>query len=382
MGSIVKRQGKRGTLYYYKFIDLNGIQRMWAAGSRRKDAEAYRLDIDRQLAEGRFEKQQDIHFTDFSRQWLSDYAAIKVKPRTYDDYEQVIRIHLQPYFGKSLLRNISPRHVQSYIADKMQEGLSPRTVNKSIAVLKMMMKHAIKWGVLGESPARFAERPRQPRKEMDFLGPDEVRRFLMAASPEYQALFTTAVLTGARQGEILALRCGDVDLGRRIIYIRRTYHPQYGFSEPKTKSSERPIVISSKLVRIIARHLADTEGDPGDLLFRNRAGGPISHQNMMNREFYPALKRAAVRRIRFHDLRHTYAALMISLGENIKFIQKQMGHASLTTTMDTYGHLLPEVSEGFGERLDSLVYPRKNSSDDKNDKGQSLFSVVDGVTGG
>ncbi|MBU4392535.1 MAG: site-specific integrase [Actinobacteria bacterium] len=382
MGSIIKRQGKRGPLYYYKFIDLNGFQRMWAAGNRRKDAEAYKLHIDRQLAEGNFEKQQDIHFTDFSRKWLSNYAAIKVKPRTYDDYEQVIRIHLQPFFGKSLLRNISPRHVQSYIADKMQEGLSPRTVNKSITVLKMMMNHAIRWGFLGESPARFAERPRQPRKEMDFLGSDEVRRFLVAASPEYHALFATAVLTGARQGEILAIRRGNVDLEKRIIYIRRTYHPKHGFSEPKTKSSERPIVISSKLERTITRHLANTEGDPGDLLFRNRAGGPINHRNMMTREFYPALNRAGVRRIRFHDLRHTYAALMISLGENIKFIQKQLGHASLTTTMDTYGHLLPEVSKGFGDRLDSLVYPKKNGSEGKNNEGQSLFSIVDGISGG
>ena len=141
-------------------------------------------------------------------------------------------------------------------------------------------------------------------------------------------------------------------------------------------------MISLKLERVIARHLADTEGDSGDLLFKNRVGGPISHQNMMNREFYPALERAGVRRIRFHDLRHTYAALMISLGENIKFIQKQMGHASLTTTMDTYGHLLPEVSEGFSDRLDSLVYPRENSSDDKNDEGKSLFSIVDGTSGG
>ena len=374
MGSIIKRQGKRGTLYYYKFIDLNGNQRMWAAGKRRKDAEACKLKIDTQLAEGTFEKQQDIYFTDFARIWLSDCAAIRVKPRTYDDYEQVIRNHLQPFFRKTLLRSIALRHVQSFIADKIQEGLSPRTVNKSITVLKMMMNHAIRMGFLRESPARFAERPRQPRKEMDFFRPDEVRRFLTAATPEYQTLFATAVLTGARQGEILAIRREDVDLEKRIVYIRRTYHPQYGFSEPKTKYSERPIVISSILATAIARHLEDTEGDPGDLLFSNKAGGPINYHNMMTREFYPALKRADVRRIRFHDLRHTYAALMISLGLNIKFIQKQLGHASITTTMDTYGHLLPEVSEGFGDRLDSLVYPSNNGSEGKDDEGKSCFS--------
>ena len=256
MGSIIKRQGKRGTLYYYKFIDLNGNQRMQAAGKRRKVAEAYKLKIDTQLAEGTLEKQQDIYFNELVGIWLSDYAEIKVKPRTYDDYEQVIRNHLTPYFGKSLLRNISPRHVQMFVAGKIQEGFSPRTVNKTITVFKMMMKHAIIWDYLTENPANFAERPRQPRKEMDFLGPDEIRSFLLAASPEYQPLFATAVFSGARQGEILAIRRGDVDLEKSVIHIRRTYDPKHGFSEPKTKYSERSIVISPMLAGIIASTLS------------------------------------------------------------------------------------------------------------------------------
>jgi integrase len=219
-----------------------------------------------------------------------------------------------------------------------------------------MFKHAIRWGYLTDDPARFAEKPREAKKEMEYLTPDEVRRFLEAANPEFYPLFATAVLTGARQGEILALRRSDVDLKRRVMFIHRSYHPQYGFSEPKTKSGTRAIVISGELTMILDEYMEKNDRQPGDLVFQNKAGNPVDPQNMMTREFHPALERAGVKPIRFHDLRHTYAALIIALGENIKFIQRQLGHASLTTTMDTYGHLLPEVSEGFGDRLDSLLF--------------------------
>jgi len=94
-------------------------------------------------------------------------------------------------------------------------------------------------------------------------------------------------------------------------------------------------------------------------MFTNRAGNPIDGTNLLALEFHPTLERAGLRRVRFHDLRHTYAALQIELDENFKFIQQQMGHASITTTMDLYGHLMPEASEGAGQRLDALVFSKK-----------------------
>jgi len=97
------------------------------------------------------------------------------------------------------------------------------------------------------------------------------------------------------------------------------------------------------------------DGNADDLVFRNSAGGPLNGQNLVTRVFYPALEAAGVKRVRFHDLRHTYAALMISMGANIKLIQRQMGHASIQTTLDRYGHLLPDVTDGVGERLDEIV---------------------------
>ena len=361
MAFIVKRETQKGSIRYdVVFVDHNGKRRQRVGGSRWADAEALRKRLERELADGTYgNKLEEITFADFSKKWLEEYAELKVKPRTYADYEQVVQKHLNPFFGKMLLSNIKPGNIQEYVSRKAKENLSPRTVNKTITVLKMIMKRAVIWEYLKDNPARFTESLKEEKNEMEFLKPDEIRRFLSAASPEYYPLFAAAVLTGCRQGELMGLRWSDVDLEQGVIYIRRTYHPQFGFGKPKTKMGERAIVISPELVNILQTHRQQQHGKARDLVFQNKAGGPINHQNMMTRQFYPTLELAGLRRIRFHDLRHTYAALMISMGENIKFIQKQLGHASLITTMDTYGHLLPEVSQGFGKRLDTLVFSDK-----------------------
>jgi integrase len=249
--------------------------------------------------------------------------------------------------------------VQEYVTEKSTSWLSPRTVNKTITVLKLIFKHAVVWGFLKENPARFVERPREKRREMDYLTPDEVRRLLEASSPEFYPLFSTAVLTGARQGELLALKWGDVDLEQGVMYVRRSHHPEHGFVEPKSAKSSRAICLSPELVRILAIHKVRTNGSADRLVFPNTVGKPMLHQNLVRRELHPTLERAGIKRVRFHDLRHTHAAMMISLGENIKFIQTQMGHSTISTTLDRYGHLLPEASEGVGRRLDALVFSER-----------------------
>jgi integrase len=211
---------------------------------------------------------------------------------------------------------------------------------------------------------------------MEYLRPDEIRRFLAASPPEFYALFPTAVLTGARQGELLGLKRGDVDPERGLIFIRRTFHPSYGFVEPKSDYSRRAIKMSPELVEILRAHLECISGDADSLVFPNNAGHPHSHQNLVTRTFHPTLERAGLRKIRFHDLRHTYAAPMISLDANPKVLQRQMGHSSIRVTMDTYGHLIPDVCDNRAwAGLDGLIF-RDNiiplSRDDGEDSGDDL----------
>jgi len=144
----------------------------------------------------------------------------------------------------------------------------------------------------------------------------------------------------------------------KVIRVRRSYHPTHGFSSTKSERGERTVVLSPDLAEVLAHHKATTGGGTDDLVFRNKAGNPFDYHNVEKREFFKALDQAGLRRIRFHDLRHTHAALMIAIdGFNVKFLQRQMGHADIGTTMNTYGHLIPEVSNGVGENLDKMIYP-------------------------
>ncbi len=355
MGYIASKRGKDGKPRYYAvYKDRAGKRRWEAAGRYKKDAVSLLKRRESEVRTG--VKPDDITFSEFADKWLCEYAAAHVKPRTFDHYESAIRTHLKPVFGEYRLKDICPEQVDAFKAAKLREGKAPATINKLLVILGAIMKRAVVWRYIRENPVQYVSRVKQNHREMDYLTPDEIRRLLEDASPEYRPLFATAVLTGARQGELLALRWGDLDLERRILYIRRTYYPGHGFTEPKSANGRRAIKISPELAAILREHKEATGGGGGDLIFDNGTGNPIDATNMLAREFRPALERAGLRQVRFHDLRHTYAALQTASGENFKFIQQQMGHASITTTMDLYGHLLPEASEGAGERLDALVF--------------------------
>ena len=185
--------------------------------------------------------------------------------------------------------------------------------------------------------------------------PEEIRLFLENVNSNYYTLFLTAVMTGMRRGELLALQWGDIDWNSNQISIRRSIYRGEFFS-PKSKNSIRRIVVTPILRQALEQHRLLGKKSELGLIFSNKNGLPLNPENLIKREFHSALDRAGLRRIRFHDLRHSYASLLISQGENIKFIQSQLGHSSAKTTLDRYGHLMPNLENDAARRLDETVF--------------------------
>jgi len=183
-----------------------------------------------------------------------------------------------------------------------------------------------------------------------------VRLYLEHAGAAFYPLALFAVTTGMRIGEILAVRWSDVNWATNQIHVQRSLNDQRKFDEPKSKNSVRRINMSPTLISALKRHQLKSAPNEFDLVFCNSVGKPLNRINVVMREFKPALRRAGLRSIRFHDLRHTFASLLIHQGENIKYIQSQMGHASAQITWDRYGHLMPEVDHGAGQRLDEAIF--------------------------
>lgn len=380
-GSIVWHCSKCGNLTrgscehpgarYYAVYAL-GVKRKWeAAGRNKKDAERRLTEILAGIHQGTYSPPKKILFKDFTETWLKDSAGLK--PTTLQFYRTLVKTHLAPAFGSLALHQISPQLIKSFQSRCLNEkGLSPKTTNSLLTTLKTVLNYAEWSGHIRENPAKRVKPVRVNRKEMEFLTPEKIRLLLDHSDEPAKTLFQTAVLTGVRIGELLALQWGDIDWHSDVIHVCRTLYfrfwrdnsaenanreeRKWAFSTPKSRNSSRTIRMSPKLREALELHRLVAPVSPHDLVFCTSKGTPINPRNLVRREFLPALSRAGLRRIRFHDLRHTYTTLLIAQGENVKFIQSQLGHASIETTLDRYGHLLPDAGKDVGARLDALVF--------------------------
>ncbi|MEW6410912.1 MAG: site-specific integrase [Candidatus Zixiibacteriota bacterium] len=350
-GSVVLRSDT-----WYAVYRDGGTQRWERAGGSKRAAEKLLAKRMNQINSGTYQECEKILFEEFAAKWLSDYAKISVKRSTYIGYKSIVRLHLNPRFGKMFLHRISTSDIQKFVSEKItKEKQSPKSVVNILVPFKEMFKHAVIWGYIKRDPSLYVKRPRVEQEEMDFLTPEEIRIFLENVNPVHYTLFLTAVMTGMRRGELLALQWGDIDWNSSEISIRRSIF-RGEFIKPKTKNSIRRIVMSPVLRQALEQHRFIGRASEMDLVFSNENGSSLDPENLIKREFHPALDRAGLRRIRFHDLRHTYASLLISQGENIKFIQSQLGHASAKTTLDRYGHLMPNLENDAARRLDKTVF--------------------------
>jgi integrase len=275
-----------------------------------------------------------------------------MKESTVVGYRSRLKIHIIPFFGRTRLGDITLPHVRELVKAVLAKELSPKTVLHVVVTLKLMFKHAVQWGYLDANPAQYVERPRGEEKGMEVFTPPEIRRLLDHAEEPLRTLLLCAVLTGMRRGELLGLKWEDIDFGGNRIHVRRALW-RGKFVAPKSRRSRRVIDMAATLKGALSRLSSRFRGD---LVFCSKEGTPLDPDNLMHREFPRVLRRAGLRRIRFHDLRHTHASLLIAQGAHPKYIQVQLGHASIQTTLDRYGHLMPDVHEAEARKLDQLVF--------------------------
>lgn len=311
-----------------------------------------------------------ITTADYLEQWL---VAIEpsVRPLTLASYRLTVATHIAPEIGAIPLRALTPIHVHGLITRKSRE-LSPSTVHRLIAILRAAIRRAVSWHLIPRDITADVIKPRSTAPAIATWTGEQARQFLDAARGyDLYALFYLTLSTGMRLGEVLGLRWADIDFDRRFLRVVRTVHApnrwQVTVSDPKTDTSRRRISLADDVLLELRAHrdrqqLGRFPIGPDDYVFTNDnprrlplTKGRVSYQ------FHKIIAIAGVPAIRFHDLRHTAATLMLESGEHPKVVAERLGHSNVSMTLDRYSHVTPDLQQGAADRLADVLRHRKSS---------------------
>ena len=283
-------------------------------------------------------------FAEWAEEWLA--TAVHLAPSTRLKYRGQLRKRLVPAFGDVPVADITQRDVRRFVAARIEAGDSPAAVQRAYQQLRTLLYGALDAGLIEVNPCRRVRLPRVPQHEAHFLDARQVLALSRTIAPAHRVLILFAACTGARAGEIGALRVGRVDLANAKVHIREALvwfegRPTFG---PTKAHAWRAAGLPAFLVEEMAQHMRGRSLDPDALVFTGPSGEPRRHDHFVRRHFKPAVRRAGLPGgLRFHDLRHTCAALLISLGAHPRAIMERLGHSRVDSTLGRYGHLFPSL---------------------------------------
>jgi integrase len=371
MRGYIRPQGERS---WQITVDLSA----GADGKRRRHFETVRgrkSDAQRRLNEllvslekGIYVRPGRLTVAEHLHNWLEGYVKTNCSQRTLDGYTSIIENHLIPNLGHVQLKHLQPQAIQEYYG-KTTLQLSPRTVHHHHRVLSQALKYAVRQGYLGSNPCELVDAPSPRKNIMRTLTPGEVEVLFDAAKDNYYyPVIYTAVSTGLRQAELLGLRWRDVDLDMLSISVSQVLYKRRGicqFKEPKTTHSRRRVAMTPKLALFLREYRAEREWlcrqlekqlTLDDLVFTNVEGKPID-PCVLSHAFGRMARQAGLGGVRFHDLRHTFASLMLLRGAKPKVISEALGHSSVAFTMDTYSHIIEGMQSDAMALLDEVLPP-------------------------
>ena len=268
--------------------------------------------------------------------------------------------------GQIKFKDVRPDHIQGLYDLRMAEGASPYTIKRIHKVLHCALEQGVKTGLLVRNPSSVTSPPKLKQREMSFYTEERVQAFLSTANGSNDALYPLYYLvihTGMRKSELLGLKWEDLDWERRTIKVQRQLRWVKGgkveFSTPKTRNGIRMIILGQEALRVLKGHQS-RKAQEHELIFISEQGQPLRDKQLY-KSFKGLIKIAGLPEIRFHDLRHTAASLMLNYGIPVIIVSKRLGHARASITMDVYGHLIPSKQEEAAILMDRLMKPKFDS---------------------
>lgn len=335
-----------------------------ASNQRKKEMRKILQQVD----DHTYVKSNHLKYTEFLQgEWL-DSKEVKLRKVTFKTYKSNIQKHIVPYFKNQEMGKITTAMIEKFYSFLLKEtGLSERSIQDIQKIVKSSFHTAQKRKYISYNPAADAEAPKVPRKEMSVWNLEEAVRFLkLAEQDDLHIAFLLALTTGMRQSEILGLRFKDVDFELGVLRVRQTlsHDGKEIIQDTKTKSSARTITLIQRTLDDLKKQqkkikkqklAAGSEYKDNDLVICTKSGKPLNPRNLL-RNFYKLIKKADVPRIRFHDLRHTVATLMLAQNINPKVVKEILGHSDIRVTLDTYSHVLPSVHKQTATQYGEMLF--------------------------
>ena len=383
-------------LEHGKDADGNRTRRKHTFHGTKRQAEEEKVRLLHQMQTGTYIDENKLTVGEYLRQWLDDSKKGNVSPRTFERYESIVTLHLVPALGVHKLKDLRPMHIQTYYTEARvsgrvrrrgrlrdeseneasearengpeseNRGLSVQTVAHHHRVLFGALKQAVRWRVLTFNPADAVDPPRPDKHEMNVLNEEQTRALLQSSrDSDLYVPILLAVTTGMRLGELLGLHWKDVDLQRGKLAVTQSLQATKNgleFRQPKTKKSRRSIPLTVTAAAALRQHKkaqkehrianADRYEDQ-DLVFARELGKPWNPRTFSSSWTRERDKMGLD--IRFHDLRHTHATLLLRQGVHVKVVSERLGHSTVGITLDTYSHVLPDMQEEATEKLEAML---------------------------
>jgi len=364
-GGVYRRSDGRWTGQVYLGWRDGHRVRKTVQGSTEKDVRDKVRELVRNVRDGTPPPSRTPRLDAFMEQWL---VAVRptLRPSTYVSYEGTTRLHITPHLGRIPLDKLTVEHVAQLLASKQADSrLSDRSARYVLQVLRNALGKAVRWGVLSRNVATLVDPPRVPYKEVRVLTPGETSNLLEAARGDpIESLVVVAVSTGLRLGEALGLQWSDVDITRRQLRVNKTLQRVSGLgqilAETKSRRGRRTIFLPVRAAEAFRneqahqndrRIAAGKDWNPTDFVFTSQTGRPLDQRNVL-RMFRRMLRKARLPRMRFHDLRHSCASLLLAEGVSPRVVMETLGHSRISVTMDTYTHVMPTLMRDAADAID------------------------------
>ena len=386
-GQIVGRGRRRWLVRVFLGRDRETCRRRYLSRTVHgpvRQAQTYLNKVLRERDLGRRVEGIAITLNEYLNRWLETAAKPKLREKSYQSYESLLRRYIRPLLGERMLSAICPLDVQDLYQKMIGRGLSSRTVRYTHSVLRSAMRQAIRWRLLLEDPTNGAQLPRLRRREMRVLNAEQSRLFLEAAlKTHFGPVFAFALTTATRPSEYLGLRWQDINWEGETVAVVRTLvrsNGKWHFADTKRPRSRRVIKLQTWVLELLKSLRAKGKMSPPcscppdveELIFTTPSGRPI-HSDKLAKKFKSILEQAGLPLIRLYDLRHTGATLALAAGVPPKVVSEQLGHASAAFTLDIYSHVLPHMQEQAAMKVEEILLgraPRQPSGRTGRKKGQ------------